>query len=265
VDLTYLSLPIIILLIIIIFFETLPGRTMRKKEHFPDIGNLSIRKVSMATEVASAVRQKILDGEVGPGFQIQEASLAAGAGVSRGTAREAIQILVREGLVRHNVHYGFTVTQLNDEDARDIYRIRRLLEIAGVQACANIDDEKAAELDVAVEKVRLAVEGGVSLEIISTDMLFHRRLVAFLGSTRLNDFYDALLSELRLGLALVDKEQDGSHLVAQHDEVASLLKAGRTAECVNRLLQHLDESEQLFRKAIAVRASHSAKEVPVSS
>ena len=89
-----------------------------------EFSGLSIKRVSTAAQVAVAIRNKILNGELIPGMQLQEIPIAAAAEVSRHTIREAIQILVREGLVRHNVHRGFTVTQLCDADIDDIYRVR---------------------------------------------------------------------------------------------------------------------------------------------
>lgn len=45
--------------------------------------------------------------------------------MSRRTVREALGILVREGLVRHQPHKRTTVAELSDRDVRaDLYRVR---------------------------------------------------------------------------------------------------------------------------------------------
>jgi DNA-binding GntR family transcriptional regulator len=230
-----------------------------------EIRGMSIKRLSMAGQVAGELRERILCGELRPGAPLQEIPLAASAGVSRNTVREAIQILVREGLARHNVHRGGSVTQLTDKDINDIYCVRRSLEIAGVRAAANAEPGRITALDAVVDEMRRACETKDWLQSVTSDILFHRHIVAFLQSDRLDEFFGALLSELRLGLVLVDRTTfSGEHLAAQHSELVELLGSGRLAECEIRLLEHLSESEQNLREVIETQSSGRLKEVPAS-
>ena len=94
---------------------------------------LRITRQSTADQVAALLRERIVRGELQPGTPLREVPLAASIGISRNTMREAIRALVHEGLVRHNVHRGVTVTKLTENDVADIYRVRRLLECAAVE------------------------------------------------------------------------------------------------------------------------------------
>ena len=47
-----------------------------------------INRVSVADQVATLLRQRILEGEFRPGTQLQELPLASSLGVSRNTMRE---------------------------------------------------------------------------------------------------------------------------------------------------------------------------------
>ncbi len=75
-----------------------------------------IHRVSVADQVASILRQRILDGELIPGTALQEVPMAASLGVSRNTVREATRILSLEGLLKRSAHRGVTVAQLSLED-----------------------------------------------------------------------------------------------------------------------------------------------------
>ena len=97
------------------------------------LSGLSIQRVSTADQVAGLMRERILRGELKPGASLREVVIAAAIGVSRNTLREGLRILIQEGLVRHTVHRGITVTQLSSESASDIYGIRRLLEVAAIE------------------------------------------------------------------------------------------------------------------------------------
>jgi len=88
-----------------------------------------IQRVSVADQVASNLRQRVLNGELRPGTSLQEIPLAESLGVSRNTMREALRILSLEGLVKRNIHRGIAVAQLSLKDVHEIYHVRRLLEI----------------------------------------------------------------------------------------------------------------------------------------
>ena len=80
----------------------LPGKTCMERSQ--------IHRLSVADQVASVLRQRILDGELRPGTPLQELSLATALGVSRNTMREALRILALEGLLHRNLHRGVVVS-----------------------------------------------------------------------------------------------------------------------------------------------------------
>ena len=72
---------------------------------------LQIDRLSVADQVASILRQKILNGELRPGTPLQEVPLAASLGVSRNTMREATRILSLENLLKRSIHRGVAVSR----------------------------------------------------------------------------------------------------------------------------------------------------------
>jgi DNA-binding GntR family transcriptional regulator len=220
------------------------------------IGGLVINRVSMASQLSVALREKILSGEFKPGATLQESTLSLSAGVSRNTMREALQILVRDGLVRHSVHHGFTVTRLSDEDIDEIYRVRRTLEIAGVEAASKAGPEEIHALELCAEEIHRALGAKDWSRIVESDMLFHRRLVAFLGSERIDRFFESLLSELRLALMLADRTKfHAADFAEQHRQLIEPLRAAQIPECVSLLLQHLAESEEAIHSIAAATST----------
>src|SRR6202158_4976239 len=116
-----------------------------------------ITRVSVADQVAALLRQRILDGEFRPGAQLLELPLASSLGVSRNTMREAVRILSQEGLLRRNLHRGVAVCQLSLRDVREIYQLRRMLELPAVLAARNADPGLLQEISSAGEQYELAV------------------------------------------------------------------------------------------------------------
>jgi DNA-binding GntR family transcriptional regulator len=223
------------------------------------LSGLSIQRVSTADQVASLMRERILHGELKPGTSLREVVIAATIGVSRNTLREALRILIQEGLVRHTVHRGITVTKLSAESVSDIYSVRRLLEVAAVET-SRPTKERLEVLTRAVDQLETAALKQDWPALVEADMQFHCALVALLGSERLDAFFRNLLSELRIGLVAVDRaSSDLHHMSGEHRKVYRLLKAGKRKECGRVLEAHLREAERLFKAVMAADGTPNAE------
>ena len=216
---------------------------------------LTIQKTSTADQVAGLLRERLLRGELRPGTPLREVLLARSIGVSRNTLREALRILIQEGLVLHTVQRGITVMELSPAAVADIYSVRRMLEVRAVET-GKPDEAHIASLYEAVDRLEEAAKAQDWPRVFESDMLFHRRLVALLGSERLEAFYGNLLGELRLGLVQVDRtSRDVKRSRAEHRRVADLLAAGNRRECARLLTEHLTEAEKLVTAVVAEEAS----------
>lgn len=81
-----------------------------------------------AAAVADALREMIRSGELAPGTPLRQDHLAAEFGVSSTPVREALTILARERLVRHDAHRGAVVYPPTAADVRENFEIRLALE-----------------------------------------------------------------------------------------------------------------------------------------
>jgi DNA-binding GntR family transcriptional regulator len=211
---------------------------------------LEIKRASTAEQVADALRTMIVRGELEPGAPLREVSMAASIGISRNTMREAIRLLAREGLVTHNMHRGALVTRLTEEDVVDIFRVRRTLEIEAVQASAHASRDQLAPLEATLRRFEQAAEEDSYESIIDSDVEFHERLVGMLGSPRLDRFFRAIQAELRLCLSITDTHDQPDRLIAEHRELYELLAAGRQADCIERMTEHLIQAEALVKDIV---------------
>jgi len=226
----------------------------------PAAGNpFLINRTSTADQVAALVRSQIIRGELPPGTSLREASLAASFGVSRNTLREAIRVLVHDGLVKHSIHRGAAVTALSEADVADLYRIRQILEIGAVDRLAEgFPNGLLDRLERTVDHIGLSIERGDSAGGVECDLLFHRQLVEVYGSPRLDHFYMGLLTELRLGLVLLDLGSDSSKQLAhQHRALLELLKNRELEQCKASLALHLTESERSLRETVRTFAGRA--------
>ena len=219
-----------------------------------------IHRVSVADQVASILRQRILTGELRPGNALQEVPLAASLGVSRNTMREAMRILSLEGLLKRSIHRGVAVSQLSPKDVQEIYHLRRMLEIPAVLA-AKSSHEAFPELRVALDGYERAVRERDWMRAVSHDLHFHSLLVRFHGNKRMEVFYQKLVGEVRMGMVLVDQSHnDPGRLIPTHRKIYELLAAGKLKQCATLLAQHLDDSESRLTQVMRAQEANPEKQ-----
>ena len=82
---------------------------------------------SLRAKVYAKLRSGLRHGVIGQQSLTTERDLAAELGVSRTPIREALALLVHDGLIVPTTK-GFTLPGVTDEDISEIYELRRLLE-----------------------------------------------------------------------------------------------------------------------------------------
>jgi DNA-binding GntR family transcriptional regulator len=213
------------------------------------IQDLRISRSSAVDQVTEAVREMILRGELAPGTRLREVQMAESIGISRNTARDAVRALARQGLVTRVMHRGAVVARLTERDVVDVFRVRGVIETEAIAASAGATADQLASLEEPVRQLERAADDGDWDRMVEADCLFHRRLVGFVGSPRLDHFYDTIQGELRLCLTIVDREEDDpDELVAEHRELYDLIATGERARCVGRLNECMADTERRLRR-----------------
>ena len=228
-------------------------------------GVAQIHRVSVADQVAAVLRQRILNGELHPGTPLPEVSLSTSLGVSRNTMREATRILSLEGLLRRDIHRGVAVSQLSLNDVREIYQLRRMLEIPAVLKAKADRGKILGELEVALEGYESAVRQRDWVRAVAFDLQFHSLFIRFHHNRRLESFYQRVIGELRVGMVLVDRSHnDPGGLVPVHRKLYQLLAAGKFKQCAAVLAQHLEDSESRLSRVMN-REMEKTEAKPVTS
>jgi DNA-binding GntR family transcriptional regulator len=91
---------------------------------------MEIPRVSLTTEVAARLRDKIIRGEIHEGEQLRQDTVASWFGVSRIPVREALRQLQAEGLVNLVAHHGAVVAALSTDEIDELVELRCALEVA---------------------------------------------------------------------------------------------------------------------------------------
>ncbi|WP_134740410.1 GntR family transcriptional regulator [Nocardioides sp. 503] len=215
---------------------------------------LHLEHASTVDRAADELRRAIFDGELESGTNLREVALAASLGVSRPTVREALTILVAEGIATREPHRGVSVSTPEAESVRDVCAARWVLEGAGVRRWRAASDAQRGRVHETLADYISAVRQGASYQQLNERHLaFHVSLVGLTGSERLVHMADNLVVELKLALAQVDRIRRNAHDQADsHAALVQLLDDGDVDGAEEFLRRHLEDAEVAIIEALGL-------------
>lgn len=211
----------------------------------------AIDRETTPVRIATALRAEILRGALPPGTRIPELDFTAAFGVSRHTLREAISLLVAEGLLTRTSFKGVEVTKLSAEDVRDNYAARRVIELAAVDALPTAPAPLREALMTAMAALAALSPDGDEQVMNDADVAMHQALVASLGSKRLSAIHRTLMAEIRILLVRVYNAMELAETREAHRLFARHLAAGDIDAARRTLDHHLRQSEALLLDSAA--------------
>ncbi|MER6529555.1 GntR family transcriptional regulator [Streptomyces sp. NPDC001508] len=201
--------------------------------------------------VVELIRNDILDGVLAPGTELPEIPLAERYGVSRRTVRQAIDVLDRVGLVRHEQHKRTTVTELTPGTVRDLYQVRRTLESAGADACTSCSDVALANLRRDFQALEHATTLGDARALIEADLRFHQGVVRLIGSQRMDRFFDDIAGEMLFAIAVLESVHHEAAVrpadaLAEHEAILTALLERDAERARSLVVEHANINERLL-------------------
>jgi DNA-binding GntR family transcriptional regulator len=222
----------------------------------PPFSTLHLELSSTVDRVADELRRAVFDGELESGTPLREVALAESLGVSRPTVREALGLLVAEGLATREPNRGVSVATTEAATVRDICRARLVLEGAGVRRWPEADERLRDAVRTSLVRYTSAVRAGGSYqELNERHLSFHVALVGLTDSPRLVAMAESLMLELKLALAQVDRIRRNAHDQAEtHTQLVMLLERRDIDGASAFLEKHLADAETSILDALGLGA-----------
>lgn len=214
-----------------------------------------LRRRSIPEELAAALRERILSGDLPEGSLLRQEALAAEYQVSRIPVREALRLLEGEGLVELRIHRGAVVTVHSPEQIGELFDLRTLLErdlvvravpLATAQEIGHAE-KVLRQVDVAYRKNDAHAWGALNTE-------FHRSL--YMPAQRVQTL--ALVESINL---VLERSVRLYHRLitafakaqADHWEILRLYRARRPEEAGAVLERHVQFTKRTLVAALAAR------------
>lgn len=220
---------------------------------------MDVTILSAVEQVTEQLRRAMFEGELDPGTPLREVALAESLGVSRATVREALGVLVTEGLADRVTHRGTAVRRLSPADVSDVCRARLALELAGIDHYETAPDEARRALQDALAAYRKLAARRRPLptiaDVTAAHLAIHRAMVGLNGSDRLLSMADSLYAEIRLALASVDRARGNlAEQAGHHSHLVELLSQGDLEGARTELVAHLAGAEASLLASLGLDA-----------
>ncbi|HEU4701981.1 MAG TPA: GntR family transcriptional regulator [Conexibacter sp.] len=198
--------------------------------------------------VRDTLRARILSGELRPGERILEVPLAEQLRLSRGPIREALRVLVAEGLVVRQPRLGAIVVPIDERTVDEVYSLRIALEtFAARRAFERYQGNLSLQLLVPLEQMREALDAGRPNDVLEPDIAFHLALVEAADNGRLLETWRGLVGPLRILLGLTAQRASDEHRrsLLGHEQIYERVKARDVEGTVATLTEHLQTASDM--------------------
>ena len=214
----------------------------------PPLKNIQ-QPTSLKVIAFQRIKEAIINGELKPGNLYSEPDMAKVLGISRTPVHEAVLDLVSRGFAILVPRRGFRITELTEQDVRNLYSFRIILEMAVVREIAFIVTDKTirnAEEILSRQNQMLAKEDWFGF--LEIDREFH----SYLSSLTNNPYIISALENVRdlidwVGFkGLLVSEKRMKEAVAEHLRIIDHIKSNNVEAAVLQMENHLRAIEKVL-------------------
>lgn len=217
------------------------------------IGDPTIEYRSLSEITAEKLRTAIITGGIKPGTRVTETEIAESMGVSRVVVREAILMLMREGLLVKQRNKFTMVTPIDRGDVKDIFDLRIAIEQAAAKRCMQEPGfmrDTLPLLEARSEQINMT-STGMSVnrkELMYMDMSFHSMIIQASGNLRLSNVWEELSGPLFL--LLYRYITTGNALHYSHGEILDAFKTGDVSTVDKELFTHIEDTKTMLMETL---------------
>ena len=212
----------------------------RKTGTVPPVGEPG-RPATRAEEIAAALEDEIVKGELPPGQRLDEQLLGKRFSVSRTPVREALRLLAASGLVTIEPRLGAIVARPTVSEIFDLFELVGELEaVAARLACERMGDHHREEITQTHDACRAAGRQGDADAYIARNDAFHAAIHTASENRALRDQIALLNKRLAPYRRFITFRPERKHAAEQeHEILAQALLAGDADAAARAMKEHV--------------------------
>jgi len=218
----------------------------------------------MSAEIAVRLRTMIQEGELPPGVRIDEKAFCEAFDVSKTPLREALKVLVAEGLVLHRQYIGYRVAPLDLDELRETFETLHGLEAnAGELAAQRLTDAAMAKIERRHQAMIDAHDAGRRTDYFRINQEIHQLIIDGAGNAVLAGIYAMLMSKVHRARGAANADMlrwQESH--EEHEAIIAALREPGRPRLPQVLRQHSENTAKevlrVVEQTLAEPAAHAA-------
>ena len=205
-----------------------------------------VQKKTISTQVADAIRQRILSGEYAANLQLRQEHVAVELGVSRIPVREALHQLHSEGFVTLVSHKGAVVTPVSLDEIRELHELRARLETWLLAlAIPRMTDADLAAAELAAEA--FGAQSDDPDRAYALNWNFHRSLYAASGRKATIEIIGRIYQQIERYTRMIVKLTDYNRRSdIEHHRLIEMCRARDVPRASDVLEAHILEGSRLL-------------------
>ena len=200
-------------------------------------------------------RDRLFAGDLKPGQFVTQRELAELAGVSLGSAREAIQRLEHDSLLKVHPQRGIQVADVTLRFIREAFQLRSILELAAVPDYCEFHQDKAEatlrDTNDVLQRAQKEASAEVLSQAVDVDWRFHDELVSAINNELVEETYQ--INAVRLRLIRTNIRLSAKRVFGALEEHIAILEAcarGDADAAQSKLSDHLSVAMQRAMEGI---------------
>jgi len=196
---------------------------------------------SLGERVYRALKEDILARRIAGDEPLVEQTLAERYGVSKTPVREALRLLVHDGMLRVLPRKGYVVRPMEIQDIVEVFELRRILEPAlCAEAARRRTREQVALMEESIELERHLTDP--SLEEREQSLGLHRLIAEATGNKRAIAMHRSLMEDTARLPWLVPVLRAGPDRpeIEEHVRIVAAIAAGDHEAASREMLAHLE-------------------------
>lgn len=200
-----------------------------------------------ASEISARIVEAVMAQKLAPGSRLGEQQLAMLFDCSRTIVREALTRLAARGIVTVSARRGWFVIEPSQEEAREAFEARRVIELGLIRSTSKIDKAALRQLKAHLQREKTALKEN---DVGNRSFLlgdFHVCLAECLGNTLLADTLRDFTARTTLIAMLYQSTHDAVQSCEDHVQIVAALERGDHTAAEALMAAHIGTVQSALR------------------
>lgn len=216
--------------------------------------------------VYSSIKKAILAGTFKPGEKLTDHGLSVYLGVSRTPVREAVKLLLREGLLEGVPNKGVTVFEPSPQDIAELYAIRSYLEGMAAHLAAKNPERHSflANAFEAIQAGKEAISQGKPDLVSQSNTFFHDTITGAARCRHLEVALGPLRAKAIICRRYSMKEPYHRDIsIREHEEILKAIVDGDPFESESLVRWHIQKAGQRLLVQVGLPQVEKDENLPI--